>query len=167
MDREQFEIERKYLIVLPSEEFLRARGEDTEIVQTYLLAREGETARVRRRGKGDRVCYTHTLKRHITDIRRVELEREVDREEYERLLSEADPERNPIRKTRWCLPYRSQMFEIDVFPFWSDRALMEIELEDEDQPVEFPPGIRVLREVTEDGRYTNSALSKEVPFDAI
>ena len=44
---------------------------------------------------------------------------------------------------------------------------MEIELTAEDQPVELPPQIRVFREVTTDGRYTNASLSRAVPRDEL
>ena len=37
---------------------------------------------------------------------------------------------------------------------------MEIELEREDQPVRFPDGIRVIREVTGDPNYTNASLAR-------
>ena len=32
----------------------------------------------------------------------------------------------------------NQYFEIDVYPFWSDKAIMEIELRDEDEKIVFP-----------------------------
>ena len=40
---------------------------------------------------------------------------------------------------------------------------MEIELDSEQREVALPPFIKVIKEVTEDGRYTNAALAKEVP----
>ena len=63
--------------------------------------------------------------------------------------------------------YKDQRFEIDLFPFWSDRAIMEIELEREDQAVDFPPEINIIREVTEDRRYTNSSLAREIPMETL
>ena len=59
------------------------------------------------------------------------------------------------------------MFEIDVYPFWKDRAIMEIELDDEGQEIVFPPEIQIIAEVTTDRRYTNSSLAKQVPYDSI
>ena len=59
------------------------------------------------------------------------------------------------------------MFEIDVYPFWNDRAIMEIELDDEGQEIIFPPEIQIIREVTSDKRYTNSSLARQVPYDNI
>lgn len=167
MNTEHFEIERKYLIAYPSLEMLKACAEDTQIVQTYLVAPEGETARVRKRGRGGQYVYTHTVKKRISDLTRIEDERVVDEAEYHRLLKTADPKRNVIYKTRWCLPYQGQIFEIDLFPFWEDRAIMEIEMENEEQEILFPPQITVLREVSQDGRYTNSALSTQIPYDEL
>ena len=59
------------------------------------------------------------------------------------------------------------MFEIDVYPFWNDRAIMEIELDYEGQEIVFPPEIQIIAEVTADKRYTNSSLAKQVPYDSI
>ena len=168
MNIDGFEIERKFLIRVPDLSYLRQNGEETEIEQTYLLPPAPQVnARVRKRGKDGCWVYTHTQKIRLSDLRRIEDEREVSEEEYRTLLEKADPARKVIRKTRWVLPYRDQLFEIDLFPFWRDRAIMEIELINEEQPVDFPPEIRIIREVTADGRYTNSAMSKEIPMDEI
>ena len=75
----------------------------------------------------------------------------------------ADPARRVIEKTRYLYPYEGQCFEIDVFPFWKDRALMELELECESQQINLPPAIEVIRDVTSDRRYTNSAIAREIP----
>lgn len=72
---------------------------------------------------------------------------------------DADPTCRPIRKTRYCLTSGNQYFEIDVYPFWKDRAIMEIELSVEDTPVMFPDCIRAIREVNGDERYKNAALA--------
>lgn len=162
---EHFEIERKFLIERPPERFLLENASGTEIVQTYLLAPKGETERVRSRSDGTGTVYTHTVKRKITRVRRIEQEREITREEYDALLTRADPERNAIHKQRWVFVYRGQSFEIDVFPFWEHQAYLELELDDEEQPIDFPPEIRVLREVTDDARYTNAALAREIPAE--
>ena len=165
---EGFEIERKYLIRMPNPDFLRQNASPTEIVQTYLLPPAPHiNARVRKRGHEGAWTYTHTEKTRLSDLRRIENEREISREEYETLLQSADPERSVICKTRWVLPWKGQSFEIDIYPFWTDRATMELELEDEDQTIELPPQIRVIREVTADYRYLNSSLSKTIPYEEI
>jgi CYTH domain-containing protein len=56
--------------------------------------------------------------------------------------------------------YEGQYFEIDLFPFWSDRALCEVELSHEHAPVNLPPALKVIREVTDDAAYSNAALAE-------
>ncbi len=168
MEHKGIETERKYLIRRPEEQWLESAAEGSDIVQTYLMKDDsGLNSRVRKRsGKGGAV-YTHTRKRHISAMSREEYEREISEDEYNALLLTADPKRRTIEKRRYVLPYKGQCFEIDLFPFWSDRALMEIELEREDQAVEFPPEIEIIKEVTEDKRYTNSSLAREIPMDTL
>lgn len=164
MDEGPFEIERKFLIKYPDMDLLRARAQGSQIVQTYLRRPEkGRSARVRKRGCGGAWTYTHTVKEKINDMRRLEIEREITEEEYLELLKDADPSRRTICKERWCYEYRNQLFEIDIFPFWQDKAVMEIELSDEMQPVLFPPEIEIIKEVTGDKRYTNSSIAKHIP----
>ena len=92
---------------------------------------------------------------------------EIGEERFRDLSERADPARSPIRKKRYLYEYDGQLFEIDVFPFWDDRAVMELELENEEQEIRLPPAIEIVREVTSDGRYTNSALAREIVRETI
>ena len=56
--------------------------------------------------------------------------------------------------------YNSEYFELDIYPFWSDRATLEIELLDENQPYTLPDFISVIREVTFEKEYRNFALAQ-------
>ena len=156
------EIERKYMIAMPDKAFLDTL-DASQITQTYLLGEKGATERVRKRGSGDDFVYTHTIKYKISSLSRREDEREISREEYEKLLSRADPERNVIEKTRYCYMYAGALWEIDVFPFWQDKAIMEIELASEDEAINYPPELHIVRELTDDKRYTNAAMAKHIP----
>ena len=73
---------------------------------------------------------------------------------------EADPEKRPIRKTRYCMAYGSQYFEIDVFPFWNDRAVLKVNLKDENEEPSLPNSIKILKDVTFDDEYRNSAMAR-------
>lgn len=160
----KYEIERKFLIAFPDMEILsRTANRRLEIVQTYLTAKEGENRRVRKITEDGRIVYWKTEKKRISNIRRMERETEISEEEYIALLSEADRERRPIEKVRYCVPHGGQTLEIDIFPFWQDKAFLEVELSDETEEISLPPIFQVLREVTEDRRYTNAALAKEIP----
>ena len=158
------EIERKFMIVMPDKALLDSM-EATEITQTYLLGDKNATERVRKRGRGDEFVYTHTIKYKISNMSRREDEREISLEEYEELLKRADPSRNAIEKIRYCYEYAGALWEIDVFPFWKDKAFMEIELHSEDEEIIFPENISIIRELTEDKRYTNAAMAKRIPED--
>ena len=159
---EPMEIERKFLIAYPDVAKLEKlpNCQRVEIIQTYLTAPEGEESRVRQRGYDGNYIYFQTTKRMVTELKRVEVERRLSKDEYLRLLMDADPGCRPIRKTRYCLTYDNQYFEIDVYPFWNDKAVMEIELNDENAEIRFPDLIQVIREVTDDPSYKNSALAR-------
>ena len=159
---EPLEIERKYLIEYPDLARLEAlpNCRMVEIEQAYLARADGVTDRARKRGSEGHYSYYHTEKRRITLLKRVEVETRVTRERYEALLAQADPTAQIIRKRRYCLSENDRYYEIDVFPEWSDKAFLELELRDESEPVVLPEHIRVIREVTEDPRYTNYALAR-------
>ena len=165
----QYEIERKFLIAYPDAELLRAAEgcRVKRMVQTYLLAPEGETRRVREVREGDAVRYVQTVKKRITMLRAVEEENDLTEAEYKAALTESDPARRPIEKTRFCIPFGGKLLEIDLYAFWQDRATLEVELEREDENFDVPSYIKILREVTDDKRYKNVNLAKELPTDPL
>ncbi|MBR2570656.1 MAG: helix-turn-helix domain-containing protein [Clostridia bacterium] len=158
---EPLEIEKKYLIEYPDlrrlEQMSNCRR--SEIIQTYLKALEGWERRVRQRGEDGNYTFFETTKRPVSDLKRMEIERRISRDEYLQLLMEADPGRRAIRKTRYCLTENGRCFEIDLYPFWNDRAIVEVELADEEETVRLPGMLRVIREVTSDENYRNAALA--------
>ncbi|MBO4540264.1 MAG: hypothetical protein J5781_08280 [Clostridia bacterium] len=154
------EIEKKYLIAYPDVTFLIGRGATVkEMEQTYLLCDEG-SERVRSTTINGRTEYTHTVKKKIRGIIRKEDEERVSKDEYKRLLLRADPACVNIKKTRYVLDENGFRYEFDVFPFWKDKAFLEVELESEDQEVVLPDFVVVLEDVSEDKRYTNHALAR-------
>lgn len=164
-----YEIERKYLIAMPDEDFLKARPgcETWEIEQVYLTAQPGETRRVRRVLERGETRYYRTFKVRVSALTAEENEGLISREEYEGYLEEADPALRPILKTRFRVPYEGQVLEFDVYPFWQDRAVLEIELESEEEKACIPDWVKVIREVTDDFRYKNVRLAAEVPMDEL
>ncbi len=163
------EIERKYLVRMPELRLLdRLASEKARISQTYLLRREdGANRRVRRWETERGVTWFYTEKTRLTDVTRVEREREISSEEAERLLLERDPERRTVEKTRWRIPWAGHTLEVDVFPFWEDRAFCEAELGSEEEEILLPDWLQPICEVTADPRYTNSALALSVPMDIL
>jgi CYTH domain-containing protein len=159
------EIERKWLLgAAPSSEWLRAHGAVAKrIEQVYLRAADdGEPGgrRVRRIETDAGVEHVETRKRARGGFTREEVERSIEPSEYERSLDEAEPSRQPVRKTRWVFPYAGHQLELDVFEAPAGVVLLEIELDSEDEPVELPPDLPIVREVTDDRAYLNWNLAK-------
>lgn len=159
---EPFEIERKYLIEYPDIEFLKSYPfcNAVEISQSYIKV-NSENARVRKRGADGGYTYYKTVKKNIDGIKRIEIEDILTADEYEKLLSDSN-QKTTIEKTRYCVVYDNRYFEIDVFPFSQDKAFMEIELTSDDEQVNLPPFIKVIKEVTEDKEYRNSSLALKI-----
>lgn len=159
---EPFEIERKFLIEYPNLAWLESlpHCHKVDIIQTYLKSENGDEVRVRQRGENGSYTYYETTKHAVSGIKRVEIERRLTQREYLTLLMEADSSMHPIRKTRYCLTWDNQYFEIDVYPFWNDKAIVEIELSDEKAEIRFPKELKVIREVSREDQYKNYTLAK-------
>ena len=159
------EIERKYIIMKPDVEILRALPGYTvsEITQTYLTSTDGSTRRVRKRDFGDHVIYTETKKIRIDKISSEEREREISEEEYLGMLSEKRSDSRPVEKTRHTFKYMGHTVEIDIYPRWKSTCIMETELESREEEVIYPPLIKIVREVTGEKRYSNAAMAREFP----
>ena len=143
------EIERKFLIEYPNLSLLETKynANKAQIVQTYLRNTENNEMRIRQRGEDGDYVYTKTVKTFVSDKKRIEQECKITKEEYLNLLMNADPTKKQIIKTRYCLVYENQYFEIDVYPFWSNQAILEIELVDEDEKINIPEEFEIIKEV--------------------
>lgn len=159
---EPYEIERKFLIEYPNLEKLdkMPNCSKVEIIQTYLKSNGDNETRVRQRGQNGYYTYTKTVKRKISNTKRIEIESRISEREYLDLLLEADMTVGQIRKTRYCLTYKNQYFDLDIYPFWKDKAILEIELKNESQKIDFPKFLKIIKEVTEDKEYFNSNIAK-------
>ncbi len=163
------ETERKFLIKMPSASTLEALNGcvKSEIVQTYLFSEPVVTRRVRKKVSDRGTKYILTDKTRISEMSCIEKESEIDEKRYLELLKDTLPNTSPVQKTRYAIPYGSFVWEIDIYPFWQDRAIAEIELQSEEQKFEIPPFISVIKEVTHDKRYKNRALAQSIPQENI
>lgn len=161
------ETEHKYIIKMPSQMLLSTLP-SSKIEQTYITSDGGDnvTERVRRREYSDRVVYTHTKKRRISDMSHEEYEDEITAEEYGALLTRKCADTVTLYKMRYLLTYMGQTFELDVYTFWQNIAVMELEVRAESDAVALPPDIDVICEVTGERRFTNAALSRSVPDES-
>ena len=166
---EPLEIERKFLIEIPDLKKLNNMTNCTkvDITQTYLKSDDDTERRVRARGIDGDYIYYLTEKKKISSIKRIETERKLSQDEYLNLLMEADNKLHTIHKTRYCLTYQNEYYEIDIYPEWDNEAIMEIELKDENDEIKIPDFINVIKEVTEEEKYKNHEMAKEMPKSLI
>ena len=161
------EIERKFLIKKPSEKEISELGciSKTNIVQTYLKSEDTNIERrIRQRGdENDGYSFYYTEKTPISSGERIEKESIITPKKYIELLVEADSSLHQILKTRYCFMYKNQYFELDLYPFDENYAILEIELNNINDHVEFPP-LKIIKDVTNDSSFKNSSLAKSFNF---
>jgi CHAD domain-containing protein/CYTH domain-containing protein len=167
------EIERKYLLDrLPDLDALRARGipvESFEVEQGWLPG-ERLRERVRRTTRAadprGEARYFRTVKLGA-GVERIEIEEPTTAHVFGTLWPLTEGCR--IRKRRHCVQDAGRLWEIDEF-LDRDLALAEVELPDAAVRPELPSWLedRVVREVTDDPRYTNLSLARHgAPREAV
>lgn len=145
------EIEKKYLLkTLPDFENYSFR----RIEQAYLCTRP--VVRVRQEDEQFYMTY-----KGDGMMAREEYNLPLTREAYEHLREKADG--NVISKTRYLIPLNQEglVAEVDVFePPFAPLVMAEVEFESKEQAEAFRAPEWFGEEVTYDGRYHNSFMSK-------
>ena len=145
--------ERKYVVELVGE---IPHCIESEITQTYLVAEPGCEVRLRRRAWQGKNVYVHTTKKNLANGEELVTERQIRSNLYQSLLQQADPYRQEIQKTRKSFIWKGQYFELDNFqrPV-SGLMILETKGITEQEAVNFPPFIKVVKDVTGDAHYYN------------
>jgi CYTH domain-containing protein len=174
----KLEKEKKYLIKSPSSwidlgQLFDGIVDVKRITQSYLAPKPGEqAARVRKTVEGlsgdTNTVYHYNRKKPTGDTGvHEETEHEISQKEYEAALKKSNPEKCPVEKTRFVFKYHDQLFELDLFKgHLKGLAILELEMEDMDKPVELPPFLKVIKEVTKDKRFNNFSLADKKLKDA-
>lgn len=160
----EYEIEKKFLIKYPDLHFLKNlyNCREVEIEQVYLKSENDVSRRIRKRSVGGKTeCY-YTQKKQISSTVREESETLISPEEYYNLKNECAPECEIISKKRYCLLENGCYFEIDIFPFMKNTAVLEIELKNENDEFYLPEFVEIIEDVTKKGEFTNYNMSKKL-----
>ncbi len=147
------ENERTYIVELTGE---LPECIESDIVQTYLVSDPDCEIRLRRRSWEGEVVNVHKTKKRISETEVLETERQVSNALYESLLQQADPYRATIHKRRRSFIWKGQYFEIDSFiePV-SNLLILETKGVAEQESVNFPPFIKVVKDITGNPQYFN------------
>ena len=160
----EYETEKKFLIKYPDLKYLKNlyNCKEVEIEQIYLNSKEGESRRIRKRSVDkNTLCYL-TYKKQISSTVREEKETLISQGEYDELKKDSAPDCEIIDKKRYCLLENSFYFEIDVFPFMRNTAMLEIELKNENEEFMLPEFIEIIEDVTQNPGFTNYNMSKKL-----
>lgn len=166
----KLEIEKKYLVRFPKSwgdlsKIFDKLVDVKRISQTYLSPKDGEqAARVRKTIQGltgdTDVVYHYNKKKPVTTGVHEELEKEINKSQYLDYIKKADPKKTEVEKTRFVFKYEDQTFELDVFKkALSGLAILEIELDSKKDKVKLPSFLKIIKEVTEDKKYSNYNLA--------
>ena len=166
MNNLPLEIEYKFLIKMPDVEVLKAQPDfrEKKLTQLYLelpkgLSEHGRRCRIRKTEENDKVSFRKTFKKSVTDLTRVEIEEDITEAEFLKLSQYIRKGTAPVVKTRLTFSFKGYTCEVDIFPFWSDKAFLEIEVESESVLPPVPDFIEIIRDVSTDKAYRNSALA--------
>ncbi|MDA3851118.1 MAG: hypothetical protein PF447_07565 [Spirochaetaceae bacterium] len=155
MNQSFLEIERKYL--LDHCPLIRGDYISIKMQQAYLsLPKELNTLRVRNYGAE----FFLTIKQSagpVTLLRR-EVEMPIDQSYFNELWDMAG--QRTISKTRFLIPWQNRTIELDIFEEkLKGLILAEIEVNNEEESMDFPTPPWFGRELTEDYRFSNSSLA--------
>ena len=87
------------------------------------------------------------------------MEERLTQRGYKEMLEEAGDALQLLHKTRCSLQYDGQQFNVNIYPFWKDKAIVKIELNEENGEVRLPPELRLIREVTGEVEYKDYSLA--------
>ncbi len=155
------EIEKKFLIRMPDLKWIMENTDVTvaQITQTYLgKKKDGFGDRVRKMTIDGQTKYYYTSKKSISNMSRIEIEKEISKEQYEAYLKQKH-RGNTLLKTRYVISMNNLKYEIDVYPFWHETAILEIELKSEKDKYIIPDFIEIIGDVTGNKDYSNNSLS--------
>ncbi|MGI6242387.1 MAG: ATP-binding protein [Prevotella sp.] len=150
--------ERKYVVEVTGE---MPATIDSDILQTYLASDPDSEVRLRRRSWANgKQVNVHTIKHAINGVEQVETERQVSNALYQSLLLQADPSRRAIRKKRRSFIWKGQYFELDTYLDQLDgMVILETKGITSTEDVNFPPFIKVVKDITGNRDYDNYNLA--------
>lgn len=169
MDKKPLEIEYKFLIEMPDVSVLEAQPQfkEKKLCQMYLELPEGsqefgKRCRIRKIEEQGKISYVKTFKKDLKGITRIEVEEEIGKDEFEHISQFIRKGFAPVEKTRYTFFFEGYTCEVDVFPFWENMALLEIEVESEDISPPIPHFINIIKDVSTDINFRNSVIAQRI-----
>ena len=157
----------KYLISMPNLERLEkdfySKFSKVEITRTYLVKKDNCIERsVVRRGSDGEYAFYYMEKTHQDGFDEINVERRIDEKEYNMIIARDNGRLKELTKTRYGFVWNNKYYELDVFDFWKDRAILKVQHTNRRKDGEVPSIFKVLMDITNDESYTNYSLAQNV-----
>ena len=162
---EPYDIKRKFLAdFVDPHQIAKIPGvKKTEILQTYLHSDSPDSEiRLRMIKSGKHYNYIQIVKQRIEEDAYIERERVINAKEYIALLRYEDLNMYSLYKARYTFNYKGQHTEVEYIANWSDKIMVKVKINDNQEELKFPEQIHITKEVTDDPNYKNRKISQEV-----
>ena len=160
---EPMDKKHKYLIAMPDMNQLVVNygAVPFEMTQNYLVVTNPRIERrIRKQKNGSDYLFFYTEKHLMEDGTMWDTERPISSKEYKKYLLEAEPGLQPVHKVKYRFNRGRQRFELDVYPFSKEKAVMFAYAGNDTDEISLPPEIEILREVTGNPEYKNKTLAR-------
>ncbi len=154
---------RKYLIEKPDADVLlrKYNAVAIDMTQTYLTPNDDKCERrVRKQNSGNGIMYFYTEKRINDDAEKLITERAITKREYSSYVLGRDTGLEPVEKTKYRFIYKDRRFEVDVYPFSNDKAVL-FAYAPEDADIAIPEEFKIIEDVTGVKEYKNKILAQK------
>ena len=133
------------------------------ILRTYLMSENTQVEKsiTKRTIDGDS-SYYYMERQHYKGFDRIDVERRIDRKEYEDLLDTPEGRLKELRKVRHCFTWNDKYYELDVLPLWKEKAILKIQLTDKGSSFEVPSFLNIIQDVSDNPHYTSFSLAQNI-----
>lgn len=152
-------VEKKYLIKMPDINQLikNKQCRKVHVKQHYLIDEtKQEKEKIVLRRENNKNFYYKVNKKD-----NVKYSKSISADQYINKLEDENNKFYHIYKDRYYYIYDSRCIKIDVFPFWKDKAILEVDILNDRENIKFPKFIEVIEEVTDNEKYKNYYLAEE------
>lgn len=156
-------VEKKYLISMPDvEQLLKNKHcRKVHVKQHYIIDEtKQEKEKIVLRRENDKNFYYKVNKKN-----NVKYSKAISADEYINKLEDENNRFYHIYKDRYYYIFDSRCIKIDIFPFWNNKAILEVDILNNRENIKLPKFINVIEEVTENENYKNYFLAEEYNYD--
>jgi len=163
-DEKPIEVFKKYLVEVDEDTIEKIKAEQNlmsvKITQNYLISNGAVERRIRKREKNGNTLYYYSESQTISTRERIKKDRILSERQYFEYINDIDKDIPAIEKDRYSFIYKDHFFKLDIFDFDKSKGLLNIQMPDNENEVEIPEYIKVIKDVTDNLDYKNHSLAK-------